>query len=94
MDFCLTRPPRYKADSCSALELSPPARTILFLKAHDVPNPAANDNGLNLLDLANNFKLPSRTNGTIPPYDNFLQTPSWFSPNMPVELLTDKIPFG
>jgi len=44
MDFRLTGSAGCKADSCSALELSPPARTILPLKAHDVPNPTADGN--------------------------------------------------
>lgn len=60
MDFCLTGSAGCKADSCSALELSPPARTILFLKAHDVLNPTADGNGLDLLDLADYLKVHSQ----------------------------------
>ncbi len=44
VDFCLTDPPSCEPDCCNALELSPPTGTILLLKAHDIPNPAANDN--------------------------------------------------
>ncbi len=57
MDFHLTGSAGCKASSCSAFKLSRPARTILFLKSHDVPNPTTDGNNLDLLDLPDYLKV-------------------------------------